>query len=141
MNRDDGIELLERALASYNGGMRLDCGDDTIAHRIRAKLYHIRDGLRAEARSEPITSPAVTYTPDGKLLGVIDILRRRQTPPPPTKWDALRFRVYDGSLFILVIPEQPRRVDDINLPEPQEVDPEELSALSNWPPFAARMAG
>jgi hypothetical protein len=133
MDRIDYIALLDRALVSVHG-IRLDYADDMTARRVRAKLYHIRDEIRAEART-PATSPAVTYDVNGKLLGVIDIVRRRA--PPSTPYDALRMRVWDGSLYIVAVTEQPRRVDELELPEVQDVAFDELVLLPHWPPWSA----
>jgi hypothetical protein len=137
VDRIDYIALLDRALGSWNG-IRLDYGDDRTARRVRAKLYHIRDEIRAEARSEPPTSPAITYDTNGQLLGVIEILnRRRQRTRPSTPYDRLRMRVWDGSLYIVPVTEQPRRVDELQLPEAHDVEDDELAELPHWPPWSA----
>jgi hypothetical protein len=134
MNRDDYIALLDRALVSSHG-IRLDYGDDETARRVRAKLYHIRNEMRAEARTEPQTEPAITYDANGKLMGVIDILRRRA--PPPTPYDALRLRVWEGSLYILVVEQRPRRVDELEPKQAREIDGREIDFLPPWPPWGA----
>jgi hypothetical protein len=77
----------------------------------------------------------VTYDPNGKLLGVIDILRRRK--PPPTPYDALRMRVWEGSLYIVRVREQARRVDELQLPEAHWIEGDELAILPHWPPWSA----
>jgi hypothetical protein len=134
MDRTDYIALLDRALASWHG-IKLDYGDDATARRVRAKLYHVRDEIRAEARTEPCTSPAVTYDANGKLLGVIDILRRRT--PVSTPYDALRMRVWEGSLYIVRVAEQRRRVDELQPAEVQDIYSDELAFLPHWPPWSA----
>ena len=65
MTRDDYFALLKRALASPHG-IRLAYGDGQTAHRIRAKLYHIRDEIRAELRGKRQSDPALTYDLNGK---------------------------------------------------------------------------
>ena len=134
MDRHDYIALLDRALGSWHG-IRLDYSDDKTARRVRAKLYNIRDVLRAEARTEPATSPAVTYDPNGRLLGIIDVLRRRS--PTSTPYDNLRMRVWDGSLYIVPVTDQPRRVDELEPAAVHDVLDGELDFLPHWPPFAA----
>jgi hypothetical protein len=134
MDRQDYVAILDRALVSAHG-VRLDFYDDATARRVRAKIYHVRSELRAEARSEPATTPAITYDPNGKLLGVIDILRRRK--PAPTPYDALRLRVWQGSLYIVRVAHVPRRVDELDPTEAEELHAEDLASLPHWPPWIA----
>src|SRR5579863_804708 len=110
MNRNDYIELLDRALASAHG-IKLDYGDDRTAHLIRGKLYRIREELRAEDRTEPATEPVVAYDANGNLKGVLDILRRRA--PAAVPYDALTCRVWQGALYICPVEVRPRRVDRV----------------------------
>src|SRR6516225_5572488 len=69
MTRDDYLALLDRALASPHG-LRLAYGDGQTAHRVRAKLYHIREEIRAELRGDRQSDPALTLDLNGKPLGV-----------------------------------------------------------------------
>jgi hypothetical protein len=134
MNRDDYIGLLDRALVSAHG-VRLEYGDDLTARRVRAKLYHIRAELRSEARTEPCTEPVFAYDAEGKLQGVLDILRHRT--PPPTPYDDLRMRVWEGSLYIVPAEQRPRRVDELEPVQAREIDGREIDALPHWPPWSA----
>jgi hypothetical protein len=137
MDRLDYVSILDRALASW-GGIRLDLPDERTARRVRRKLYAARDDLRAEARAEPPTTPAVTYDTNGKLLGVIDILRRRK--PPPTRYDVLRMRLWGNSVYIFTVNEQPRRVDELAPPEAHDIEIGELAELPQWPPWGAQVS-
>jgi hypothetical protein len=130
MTRDDYLALLNRALASPHG-IRLAYGDGQTARRVRAKLYSIRDEIRAELRGERQSDPALTYDLNGKPLGVIDILRPKPRPAP-TPYDRLRMRVFDGDLFIL--PTKERLPVDVLPPrEAREIDLAEASDLPPWP--------
>jgi hypothetical protein len=131
MNRDDYITVLDRALVSPHG-IRLACDDDLTARRVRAKLYRLRDEMRAEARSQRQAKPALTYDPSGKLLGVIDILTR--TPPPSTSYDELRLRVWDGDLYIVRAARAPE-LDALPVPEASEISTQEIAELPPWPPW------
>jgi hypothetical protein len=130
MTRDDYIALLQRALASPHG-IHLAYGDERTAHRVRAKLYHIRDEIRAALRGEPQSDPALTYDMNGKPLGVIEILRPKPRPAP-TPYDRLRMRIFDGDLFILPTEER-LPVDALPPSEAYDIDLAEASALPPWP--------
>ena len=134
MDRLDYIAILDRALASW-GGIRLDLPDEHTARRVRRKLYAVSDDLRAEASTEPPTTPAVTYDTNGKLLGVLDILRRRK--PTPTPYDVLRMRLWGNSVYVFVVSEQSRRVDELAPPIAHDIEVGELAELSQWPPWGA----
>ena len=133
MNRDDYLALFNRALASPYG-IRLEYGDDRAARLVRGKLYRIREETREEARGKPVHEPAVTYDTNGKLIGVLDILKH--DPPPPTPYDCLRLRVYEGSLYIMPAADRPRRVDERPPPPECEINSRELAELPPWPPWA-----
>jgi hypothetical protein len=132
MNRDDYLTLLNRALASPYG-IRLDYDDNRAARLVRGKLYRIREEVREEARAKPQHEPAVTYNTDGKFIGVLDILKH--APPPPTPYDCLRLRVYDGALYIVPAADRPRRVDQRPPPPERDIDSHELADLPPWPPW------
>lgn len=61
---------------------------------------------------------------------MIDILRRRK--PPATPYDALRMRVWEGSLYIVRVREQQRRIDELQLPEAHWIEGDELAVLPHW---------
>jgi hypothetical protein len=129
MTRDDYLALLDRALASPHG-IRLTYGDGQTAHRVRAKLYSIRDDIRAELRGKRQTDPAATYDVSGKFIGIVDILRPK--PPVPTPYDGLRLRIFEGDLFILPTVER-LPVDALPPSEAYDIDLAEASALPPWP--------
>jgi hypothetical protein len=133
MNRDDYLALLNRALASPHG-IRLEYGDDRTARLVRGKLYRIREEVRDEARAEPQHEPAVTYDGSGKFIGVLDILKH--APTPPTPYDCLRLRVYDGALYIMPAAHRQRRVDERPPPPECEINSREAGELPPWPPWA-----
>lgn len=128
-DRDDYLALLDRALASSHG-IRLAYGDGQTAHRVRAKLYSIRDQIRATLRGKRQSDPAVTYDVNGKLIGIVDILRSK--PPAPTPYDRLRLRIFEGDLFIVPTVER-LPVDALPPGEAREIDLAEASDLPPWP--------
>jgi hypothetical protein len=130
MTRGEHIALLDRALASSHG-IRLAYGDGRTAHRVRAKLYSIRDDIRAELRGKRQSDPAVTYDVNGKLLGIVDILRPKPRPAS-TPYDRLRLRIFEGDLFILPTEER-LPVDALPPGEAREIGRAEASDLPPWP--------
>jgi hypothetical protein len=130
MTRDDYLALLDRALASPHG-LRLAYGDGQTAHRVRAKLYHIREEIRAELRGDRQSDPALTLDLNGKPLGVIDILRSKPRPAP-TPYDRLRMRIFEGDLFILPTEER-LPVDALPPGKAYDIELAEASALPPWP--------
>jgi hypothetical protein len=114
--RGDEFEpLLEHRANLGDGGSRASADGTTGPLALSAAS---REEVLDEARAAPQHKPAVTYDIRGKLLGVIDILKR--TPAPPTRYDRPQFCVYDGVLFIVPSAYRPCRVDErLHPPEVQ----------------------
>jgi hypothetical protein len=129
MGREAYIALLDRALVSPYG-LRIDLNDPKLAHNLRCRLYRLRATLRREAQTEPATTPVVAYGVNGELHGVLNVLQRRK--PTPVAADGLQFRVWEGALYIL--PVSPRPEPELQLPDVEEIDFEEMTSLPTWPP-------
>ena len=132
MNRDDYLGFMRRALEAPHG-VKLEFDSDREADLVRKKCYHIRDEERAAARVTPLTEPAATFDTNGKVTGIVEILR----PQPSFDLDRLWFRVHAGNLYILPTSLKPRRqrrrVDELPRQPGHEVSERDLYQLPHWP--------